>query len=239
MKKIVENYELIDGEQIKIGAPLGDSASPKNLIFHILENSNKEIHILDIGFGSGSLGKLIKSNPSCTAWKIDGVDGWGPNCYNKELIDSKIYANIWHGLAQELPAEQISQYNIICLLDVIEHLDKDTAVWFLRTLLTFMSDEAYLFVSTPLWFYPQDQNQIGDLEEHLIGVPITSMLALNPYKFVFAEPLIGGFILGKRSLDYIDLFLPTTNKNFDYNKGINLLKAVNLDYKCGIVYNIQ
>jgi hypothetical protein len=61
MKKIVENYELIDGEQIKIGAPLGDSASPKNLIFHILENSNKEIHILDIGFGSGSLGKLIKS----------------------------------------------------------------------------------------------------------------------------------------------------------------------------------
>ena len=239
MKKIVDNYNLLGGHKEFPGIPLGDSASPKNLIFHIFDDNSRDVKILDIGFGSGNLGKLIKTNPASAHWEVDGIDGWEPNCFNQDLINSKTYRNIWHGFAQELSASQISTYQIICLLDVIEHLESNTAVWFLRTLLTFMSDDAYLFISTPLWFYPQDNNQSGDLEEHLIGVPITSMLALMPLKYAFSDPLIGGFILGKRSLQFVNFFMPTVDKSFNYLKGLELLRAVNLPYSTNVIFNVS
>jgi hypothetical protein len=46
----------------------------------------------------------------------------------------------------------------------------------LKSLLTHLHPDAYLLISTPLWFYLQDQAQDGDLEEHLIGVPASSMI---------------------------------------------------------------
>lgn len=239
MKIIVENYNLVANLKDFQGIPLGDSASPKNLIFHIFSDNSRDVNVLDIGFGSGNLGQLIKKNSVSAHWNIDGIDGWGPNCFNKDLINSKTYRNIWYGLAQELSASQISTYQVICLLDVIEHLDINTAAWLLRSLLTFMSDDAFLFISTPLWFYPQDNNQTGDLEEHLIGVPITSMLGLMPIKYAFADPLIGGFILGKRSLEFINFFIPTVDKSFSYSKGLELLRAVNLTYSTNVVFNVS
>lgn len=93
-----------------------------------------------------------------------------------------------------------------------------------------MKEDAFLFISTPLWFYPQDTIKNGDLEEHLIGVPATSMMALLPKMYSINEPLIGGFILAEQSLDYIDFFQPTTNKNFNYQQGLNI---INCQYKPG------
>lgn len=195
--------------------------------------------MLDVGFGAGNLGKLIKNNPSTSHWQIDGVDGWEGNCFNSDLIDGGVYRNIWHGLAQELASEQLATYKIICLLDVIEHLNADTAKWLLRTLLTFMGNDAVLFVSTPLWFYPQAQQQEGDLEEHLIGVPVTSMLALLPYMYAINPPLIGGFVYGKRSLAYVDFFQPVMDKGFSYEMGIRLLKAANVPCQPSVVYKTE
>jgi len=173
LRHIVKNYSII--------APLGesnlkaqgDSASPKGMIFHILEDNSTEVDVLDIGFGVGGLGELIKNNPQTAHWSVDGVDGLEANCSNQALFEKNIYRNIWHGFAQEIPSEQFKKYKIICLLDIIEHLTVDTAKWLLRALLTYMDDNASLFISTPLWFYPQDSQQNGDLEEHLTGCPKT------------------------------------------------------------------
>ncbi|HRO57473.1 MAG TPA: methyltransferase domain-containing protein, partial [Nitrosomonas europaea] len=167
--------------------------------------------MLDIGFGAGKLGELIKSNLATAHWSVDGIDGFEANCHNIDLFEKKIYRNIWHGLAQDLPSDWLRSYQIICLLDVIEHLTADTAKWLLRTLLTHMGDDAFLFISTPLWFYPQDTMQQGDLEEHLIGIPATSMMALIPKIYSINSPLVGGFVLGKRSLDFIEFFQPTSD----------------------------
>jgi len=138
-----------------------------------------------------------------------------------------------------LSSEVISKYKIICLLDVIEHLNAETAKWLLRTLLSTMGGESYLFVSTPLWFYPQNQQQDGDLEEHLIGVPASSMLALIPKMYAINNPLVGGFVFGKISLDYVQFFQPTTDKNFSYEMGVNILKALNVPVQPGIVYKLN
>lgn len=233
MKNIINEYKLIQNLVKTTQVPRGTSASPKELFAHIFDDNSQVIQVLDIGFGDGSLGRLIKNYIPTSHWSVDGVDGFEPNCNNEVLFNDKIYRNIWHGLAQDIPSEQFKAYDLICLLDIIEHLDVETAKSLLKELLSSMKDDAYLFISTPLWFYPQDAIQEGDLEEHLIGVPATSMMALIPKIYSINEPLIGGFILGKLSLDYIDFFQPTNNKNFSYEQGLNILNIINCQYKPG------
>ena len=66
---------------------------------------------------------------------------------------------------------------------MIEHLDRDTAIELVRYILTNMNDNARFFISTPLWFYPQDTIQEGDVEKNLIGVPVSSMMAMMPQMY--------------------------------------------------------
>ena len=239
MRQIINNYLSLKELKSLEGVPNGYSASPKGMIFHILENNSDSVDVLDIGFGTGGLGRIVKSNTETSHWNVDGIDGWEANCINKELFEKNIYRNIWHGLAQELPSEVIKNYKIICLLDVIEHLSAETAKWLFRTLLASMSEDAFLFISTPLWFYPQNQHQDGDLEEHLIGVPASSMMSLIPVMYSISNPLVGGFVYGKKSLNYIEFFQPTSNKEFSYEMGLNIIKSLNMTAQNGIVYKLS
>jgi hypothetical protein len=237
MRQIVQNYQVIAPIQPSAGEARGDSASPKEVIFHILQDPQKPVDVLDIGFGTGGLGRLIKANPATAHWSVDGVDGWEANCTNVALIEDRVYRHLWHGLAQDLPMEILSRYKILCLLDVIEHLNADTAKWLMRTLLTLLPRDAFLFVSTPLWFYPQHQQQDGDLEEHLIGVPASSMMALVPRMYAVNQLLVGGFVYGKESLDYIEFFQPTANREFSIEMGRNIMKSMNMPMQPGVLYS--
>jgi 2-polyprenyl-3-methyl-5-hydroxy-6-metoxy-1,4-benzoquinol methylase len=236
MKKIVDNYKFIGGTLNKKELPQGDSVSPKEMIFHLFEKNSESKKILDIGFGTGRLGEIIKNNPETNHWEIDGIDGWDINCFNQDLIKKSIYRNIWCGLAQDISNEQYSQYDVVCLLDVIEHLDIETARWLLRSLFTYIRKDAFIFVSTPLWFYPQDQIQKDDLEEHLIGVPASSMMALDPLMYSINQPLVGGFIYQKSSIELIEFFHPTTQKSFSYEQGMRVARSVNLQLNPGVLY---
>lgn len=240
MKQIVQNFKLRKGVNVKLmrphGKANGSSASPKHMIFDILPNNLAQVKVLDIGFGAGNLGQLIKANQETDHWEVDGIDGWEPNCFNLELINKKIYHNIYHGTAQELSFSDIANYKIICLLDVIEHLDVDAAKSLVHLLLSSLGEHSFLFISTPLWFYPQDQIQDGDLEEHLIGVSAASMMSLLPLIYAINEPLVGGFVYGKRSLEYIDFFEPTPNKNFSKEMGTLICRSLNIDPNSRLIH---
>lgn len=239
MRQIIKDYLPITEILSSKHSAVGDSASPKDLIFHVLNDNSQPVNVLDIGFGTGRLGHRIKHNQATAHWQIDGVDGWEANCQNTTLFDQKIYRNIWHGLAQDINPVDFKKYQIVCLLDVIEHLDAETAKWLMRTLLSNLADNAFLFISTPLWFYPQDQQQDGDLEEHKIGVPASSMLALIPKKMAINHPLVGGFIYGKESLQFIEFFQPTSNKNFSYEMGLKIMKSLNIPITPGVALTIS
>ena len=238
MEKIVDNYKIIkkiDSSELKA---FGDSASPRGLIFHILKDNSESVNVLDIGFGAGKLGLDIKNNSKTAHWQVDGIDGWAPNCQNVKLFEKNIYRNIWLGYAEEISETELSQYKILCLLDVIEHLDVEKSKSLIQYLLGKMNEDAFLFISTPLWFYPQDQQQEGDLEEHKIGVPATSMFAMIPVMYAFNNPLIGGFVYSKKSAAYADLFNPTANKGFNYEMGLTVLKALNINPEPGVCYKV-
>ena len=240
MQQIVNNYAVMTPLIRSALIPQGGSASPKRLITHILPDNSVPVSVLDIGFGTGSLAEVIRGNPESQHWAVDGIDGFAVNCHNEALIERKLYRNVWHGLAQELPSDLIRQYRIICLLDVIEHLTADTARWLLRTLLTAMGDDAYLFVSTPLWFMPQDEKQDGDLELHLIGIPVTSMMALVPKMYaVTGSSFVGGFVLDKNSLNFIEFFQPTTDRSFTRERGEEMARAIGFRHQQGVVYKLS
>ena len=239
MNQIVSNYMLVKKIEASDDKPLGDSGAPKEIIFHISENNSQNVKVLDIGFGAGKLGCLIKEKLNTSHWEIDGVDGWKANCHNADLISKKYYRNIWHCLAQDLSAEHLKSYDIICLLDVIEHLDAQTARSLIKFLFENLGEKSALFLSTPLWFYPQESVQTGDLEEHLIGIPASSMLAMLPRMYSINHPLIGGFVYGKESVDFSDFFQPSNNKNFTYEMGLRILNSVGMQYKPGVLFKIN
>ncbi|HEY4371609.1 MAG TPA: methyltransferase domain-containing protein [Burkholderiales bacterium] len=236
LRQIVKDYSVVTTLTPSGVVPQGTSSAAKGVIAYILEDNAAEASILDIGFGTGGLGELIKSDARTRHWSVDGVDGFEANCANPILLKSGIYRNIWHGLAQEIPLETLAQYKIICLLDVIEHLPAEAAKLLLETLLRNMGQDSFLFISIPLWFYPQDMMQSGDLEAHLIGVPVTSMTALKPKIYCVSEPFIGTFVLTKGSLDFIDAFQPTTDPRFSMERGMELADLIEFRYDTNIIF---
>ena len=85
LRQIVKDYEVIDpiiGSKL---LPGGESASPKELIFHIMKDNAANVEVLDIGFGKGGLGDMLKANPATAHWSVDGVDGFEGSCQSVDV----------------------------------------------------------------------------------------------------------------------------------------------------------
>lgn len=227
MEKIVSDYTLtkeIDPRNCKF---TGNSVGYKDIVSHIFNDPAIPRSILDIGFGVGDLGRIVKSNPTTQHWSVDGIEGFYDACCNTELFNKKQYRNIWHGLAQELPTELLHNYDLICLFDVIEHIAPDAAKELLRSLLNALGSDSKLVISTPLWFWPQSQQNPDDLEEHQFGVPAQSLLLMAPTAYhINSRYLVGTFVFSRKSIDHLDNFTVITDKNFDYNLGKTHLESL-------------
>lgn len=236
---VVVNYEMV----VKI--PPGDyhftgnSVGLKEIVAHIPFDKQRDVSILDIGFGVGDLGRIIKTNASTQHWHIDGIDGFMDVCCNVELFDKKIYRNIWHGLALDIPSDILHKYDIICLFDVIEHLDIDPAKKLLADLFDALSPNGLLVLSTPLWFWPQSQQNMGDLEEHKIAIPASALLSLSPLMYhIHSKYLVGTFVFDKKSMAHLDKFIPITDQGFTLDKGMQHLQALGLKAD-NVLYFVQ
>lgn len=224
MKTIVSDYETVVEIATHPERFVGNSVAFKGIVQHVFADpplpNPVPRQVLDIGFGAGRLGRLIKELPETAHWQVDGVDGFEDTCRNAPLFAEAIYRNVWHGLAQDLGSERLRNYDLLCLFDVIEHLPPAAARELLATLLGALRPGARLAVSTPLWFWPQGQLMPGDLEEHLIGIPASSMMRLRPHMFhISSRFLVGTFVFGPESLARIDRFLPREDAGFDRAAG--------------------
>jgi hypothetical protein len=56
MRQIIRDYLPITDIFNSKHTAIGDSASPKDLIFHVFNDNSQLINVLDIGFGTGRLG---------------------------------------------------------------------------------------------------------------------------------------------------------------------------------------
>lgn len=131
-----QNYEVPD--EI-VDAILSDPAHPLSCIAELVQDGNK---ILDIGAGSGVLGRVLARKGLNLV--VDGVE---PNAFAANLA-RRYYRNTYVGLVQEF-YDQISavQYDFIILADVIEHMPNPQEV--LSDLLKHLSPKTKLIISVP------------------------------------------------------------------------------------------
>jgi 2-polyprenyl-3-methyl-5-hydroxy-6-metoxy-1,4-benzoquinol methylase len=226
LRTIVENYKIV----ADIAVPpnyqfVGGSSSAKHLIPTVFGEAARPVNVLDIGFGTGNLGSVVKGHALSRDWEVDAIDGFYRTCCNVPLFESGIYRTVWHGLVQDLDRDTLASYDLICLFDVIEHLDAATAKEVLKNLLTWMKPDCKLAIGTPLWFLLQGHAEEGDLEPHLCGIPVTSLLKLSPSMYNISKHyLVGTFILDKGSLAHIDKFEPTSDRTFNEAAGRALVE---------------
>jgi len=205
----------------------GNSVAAKEIVKYVFSDNTAQRSVLDIGFGVGELARIVKSDPATRHWHVDGIDGFEETCRNSGLFTKGWYRNVWHGLAQDIDPGRLAPYDLLCLFDVIEHLDPATAKRLLGTLLESLGPNSRLVVSTPLWFHPQDHHRAGDLEKHLIGVPARSLLAMQPSMYLISPQfLIGNFVFTKDSLRHIDQFQSTTDRSFSLREGLAQLAVL-------------
>ncbi len=114
--------------------------------------------ILDIGTGFGKYGFLAREY--LEVWgenndygkfnrRIDGVEP-----FQKYITPCHryIYNRIFTKSALEFAKEQSFSYDLVLLIDVIEHLDKDEGMQLLKLL---VKNNKNLLITTPKKFYPQ------------------------------------------------------------------------------------
>jgi 2-polyprenyl-3-methyl-5-hydroxy-6-metoxy-1,4-benzoquinol methylase len=89
------------------------------LLKYILENINKNAKILDVGFGSGVYGKVLRA---FNYRNIDGIDIYGDNI--EKLGLDMIYDNIF---IENILDFDFKYYDLIIMGDVLEHIELELA----------------------------------------------------------------------------------------------------------------
>lgn len=145
----------------KMGASNSSNQKPiLTLINKTVSSKNlKKIEILDLGCGYGNFGKLIKKNIKIPV-KITGVDIWEKyrnrrwSYYNKIVIKD----------IKDFLRKNKKKFDIVLLIDVLEHLDKKDGERVLKKIIKISRKAA--IISTPVAKYPQKKVFGNPYEKH-------------------------------------------------------------------------
>lgn len=115
-------------------------------------------HILDIGAGSGTYGKLIKSIDN--NYVVEAVEIWEP--YIKEFNLESIYDVVYLKDAREF--EFIKKYDLVIFGDILEHMSEDDASKLWNKASNFCK---YGLISIPTVHFPQGAEYGNPYEVHV------------------------------------------------------------------------
>lgn len=136
---------------------ISTDAGKPDILKYILENVKKNAKILDVGFGSGIYGKLLRT--FCYQ-NIDGIDVYDKNI--KEMGLDKIYDNIF---IEDILDFNFDYYDLIIMGDVLEHIELKLAKKLLSSLIK-ENKCSQILVSIP-YEYEQEEIYGNKHEKHL------------------------------------------------------------------------
>ncbi len=123
---------------------------------YIVENVKKDAQILDVGFGAGAYGKLLRS---LYYRNIDGLDIYSDNI--EEMGLDKIYDNIY---IDNILDFDFDYYDLIIMGDLLEHIELESAKKLLSSLIKDKCGQ--IIISVP-YEYEQDELYGNKYEKHL------------------------------------------------------------------------
>lgn len=122
-------------------------------------NSAKTISVLDLGIGEGDFGAIAKKTLPMTV-KLTGVEIWTKYKHPQWKLYKKIHlVDIRTFLATEK-----KKYDLIFLIDVLEHFNKKDGAQVLKKLKELTKHA--LIISTPITNYPQGSYLDNPYEKH-------------------------------------------------------------------------
>ncbi|PKL66229.1 MAG: hypothetical protein CVV28_11855 [Methanobacteriales archaeon HGW-Methanobacteriales-1] len=124
---------------------------------YVLENVKKDATILDVGFGAGAYGKLLRS---FYYLNIDGLDIY--DSYIEEMGLNKIYDNIY---IENMLDFDFEYYDLIIMGDVLEHMDLEPAKKLVSSIIE--EDKCGRMVISVPYHYEQDELYGNSYEKHL------------------------------------------------------------------------
>ena len=177
--------ESVDYSQISSAMPTSNYRQlPELLETLFLVNPTS---ILDVGTGLGKLGVLgreyLEGHSDKSNWRrrIDGIEGFAPYI---SPIHSFVYDQIFMGEAQTIVPALNTHYDLVLLIDVIEHFEHQSGQAFLSELCRHTDN---ILLSTPKQFFKQDAVFGNALEEHKSYWVVQNFLSLGPVCVIPSE----------------------------------------------------
>jgi len=117
----------------------------------------KPRRVLDVGPGRGKYGLLTREY--CSQWleRLDACEAWGG--YVTPILTA-IYDHIRTGDVLGVSANVLADYDLVLMLDVIEHLEKDAGLALLRRC------PQRVIVATPMEFFQNPEADAIPPERH-------------------------------------------------------------------------
>lgn len=120
--------------------------------------NNKPMSILDVGAGSGTYAKALRSN-GYTRAKIDAIEVWQP--YIDEFKLDRFYQNVYTADIREWDS---FKYDLVIFGDILEHMTKKEAidVWDKVS-----KNAKFALIAIPIIHYHQDEINGNPYEKHV------------------------------------------------------------------------
>lgn len=120
--------------------------------------------ILDVGFGWGKYAVISREflQGKVDGLIIDGIEPFEPYIKDHQRA---LYDTIYKEPIEDI-VDDLEKYDLILVMDIIEHLPKETGEEVLRKLLR---KTKWIIVSTPNGFYEQGAEFGNERERHLSG----------------------------------------------------------------------
>lgn len=124
----------------------------------VLANVERSEKILDVGFGGGVYGKILKA---FYYENIDGIDAWGENI--NEMGLNFIYDNIF---IENVLNFDFDYYDLIIMGDVLEHMSLEDSKSLLNRFIT-EEKVSKLFIQVPYMYENHEEWQGNPYEVHI------------------------------------------------------------------------
>lgn len=139
-----------------------NSAGKEQILDWFTKNQKEISRILDLGAGSGTYSRLIKSANILKDAEWIAVEAWKP--YIDKFNLNSHYSSVINQDIRKLNWEAMGNFDVTIAGDVLEHVTKEDAISIVKNILNISKN---LIISIPVVHYPQEAVEGNPFEVHV------------------------------------------------------------------------
>lgn len=159
-------------------------------ILWMVESAKPHRTVLDVGPGHGKAAVLLREYLNQPPGRIDAVEAWSP--YVEAFDLDRLYHAVLEANALDLATDVLAGYDLVLMVDVIEHMDKGRALELLGRI------PGWVVICTPVEFFHNGPD-LPPTEEHVSHWTADDWHALD--RLDEMHEVLGGWVVRLRPVD--------------------------------------